>query len=206
MDEQRLIEAALKGDLEAFNQLILAYQDLVFNQALWLLKDAAAAEDFAQDSFLQAYKKLDQFRGGSFRGWLMRIVTNACYDELRRQKRRPTLPLTAEDEDGLETDTEEWLVSPGASVEELVEQAELSAALQSTLDELPGEYSEVVRLVDLLELDYKEVAEMLSIPVGTVKSRLARGRLRLRQRLEANLDRLMSGEFWGSFTTSELSG
>ncbi len=93
MDEQILIRDAIKGDLDAFNRLVLAYQDLAYNVAYRMLGDEASAEECTQDSFLSAYRHLSTYRGGSFKSWVLRMVTNACYDELRRQYRHPTVPL-----------------------------------------------------------------------------------------------------------------
>ena len=100
MDEAGLIKDAQQGDLDAFNRLILAYQDRVHNQAFRVLGESQSADDATQEAFLSAYKNLRSFRGGSFRAWLLRIVTNACYDELRRRKRRPTTPLEPVDDEG----------------------------------------------------------------------------------------------------------
>lgn len=93
MDEQRLIYDAQKGDLEAFNRLVFAYQDVIYTHAFRMLGDESAADDAAQETFIAAYKAICTFRGGSFRAWLFRIATNQCYDELRRRQRRPTTPL-----------------------------------------------------------------------------------------------------------------
>ena len=93
MDEIALVESARKGDLDAFNRLVLAYQGLAYNVAARMLSDFDLAEDVTQTAFLSAYRSLDTFRGGSFKAWVMRMVTNACYDELRRRQRRPTTPL-----------------------------------------------------------------------------------------------------------------
>jgi len=96
MDEQALIHDAQAGNLEAFNTLILHYQDSIYNTALRILGDEDLAADSTQEAFISAFKSISSFRGGSFKAWLMRTVTNACYDELRRQKRRPTTPLEPE--------------------------------------------------------------------------------------------------------------
>ena len=93
MDETALVQSAQKGDLDSFNTLILHYQDRVFNTALRILGDEDIAQDAAQEAFISAFRSISSFRGGSFKAWLLRTVTNACYDELRRQKRRPTTPL-----------------------------------------------------------------------------------------------------------------
>ena len=100
MNEQALIHDAQQGNLDAFNTLILHYQDSVYNTALRILGDEDQAADAAQEAFISAFKSIVSFRGGSFKAWLMRTVTNACYDELRRQKRRPTTPLEPDADDG----------------------------------------------------------------------------------------------------------
>src|SRR3972149_2572572 len=93
MDEAALILDAQRGDLDSFNRLVLAYQDLLYNTALRILGDDDLAADATQDAFISAFRNLTSYRGGSFKAWLMRTVTNACYDEPRRQKRRPSVPL-----------------------------------------------------------------------------------------------------------------
>jgi RNA polymerase sigma factor (sigma-70 family) len=114
MDEQALIHEAQGGSLDAFNTLILHYQDSIFNTALRILGDEDLAADATQEAFLSAFKSISSFRGGSFKAWLMRTVTNACYDELRRQKRRPTTPLEPDTDDGEEMDSPRWLADPGS--------------------------------------------------------------------------------------------
>ena len=187
MDENDLIQAARQGELESFNQLVVKYQDLVFHQAFCLLDNHEAAEDLTQDAFMLAYKGLPSFRGGSFRAWLLRIVTNACYDELRRRKQHNLVPLNPLDADDEEIESVGWLVDQGPSVEESVERAELLQALQGCVDELPNDFRLVVMMIDVHGLDYTEAATALTIPIGTVKSRLARARLRLRDILKARI-------------------
>jgi RNA polymerase sigma-70 factor, ECF subfamily len=184
MDEQELIRSAIQGDMEAFNQLVLIYQNMVYNQALWLMKEQALAEDMAQDAFIRAFQSLGSYRGGSFRSWLARIVTNLCVDELRRLKRRPTVPLMPADQDGEEIDSPSWIADPKMNVEETVENIELDSTLRRLVEELPLEYRTVLVMVDILEFDYAEAAQSMGIPIGTLKSRLVRARLRLRKRLE----------------------
>jgi RNA polymerase sigma-70 factor, ECF subfamily len=184
MDEAALIQDARQGDLDAFNRLVLVYQDLLYGQAYRMMGDLEAAEDATQEAFISAFKKLDSYRGGSFKAWLMRIVTNACYDELRRQKRRPTTPLEPLDADDEEVESPHWLADPGESPEEAVERAELGRALQGCLEGLPDEFRAVIVLVDMQGLDYGEASHAIGKPLGTVKSRLARGRLRLRDCLQ----------------------
>jgi RNA polymerase sigma-70 factor, ECF subfamily len=184
MDEQELIQAAVQGNIEAFNQLVLKYQDMVYNQARWLMKDQEAAQDMSQDAFIRAFQSLKSYRGGSFRSWLARIVTNLCLDELRRIKRRPTIPLMPIDADGEEMESPSWIADTHMSVEETVENNQLDLALRDLVEELPMEYRTALVMVDILEFDYAEAAQSMGIPIGTLKSRLVRARLRLRNKLE----------------------
>ncbi len=184
MDEAALILLARRGNLDAFNRLVLAYQDLVFAQAYRMMGEAEAAQDASQEAFLAAYRSLEGFRGGSFKAWLLRIVTNACYDELRRRKRRPTTPLEPVNEDEEEFESPRWMTDPGDTPEERAERMELERVVQGCLDELPEEFRAVAILVDVQGFDYVEAAQAIGKPVGTVKSRLSRARLRLRDCLQ----------------------
>lgn len=182
-ESSNLIQSARLGNIEAFNQLVLIYQDLVYNQAFRMLGEADSAGDAVQDAFINAYLKLHTFRGGSFKVWLLRIVTNLCYDELRRRKRRQFLPLEPENSDGEEIESPYWLTDSGATPEQITEHGELRKALQDCLDRLSANSRAVVVLIDIQELNYAEAAEVLGISIGTVKSRLARARERLRASL-----------------------
>lgn len=180
IDEVLLIEASKKGDLDAFNRLVLAYQEQAFNLALRFLNDEDAAADAAQISFISAYQKIRSFQGGSFKAWLLRIVTNNCYDELRRRKRKPAQPLEAYDSQS-EQEIEDpiWLADDHDLPEEIVARKELEKVIQRCIEKLPKEFRAVVLLVDVNGLDYKQTAEAASVPIGTVRSRLARARQRL---------------------------
>ena len=185
MEEQTLVNDALKGDLEAFNRLVLAYQDLAFNVAYRMLADEDLAADAVQKAFISAYKNLRTYRGGSFKAWVLRMVTNGCYDELRRQKRRPTIALEpVSPDDGEEMESAQWLRSSDPQPDEVFDQAELEHALQHCLENLPAEFRAVVILVDVQGMDYEEVSQSVHSPLGTVKSRLARARLKLRDCLQ----------------------
>lgn len=184
MDEPALIKEAQHGDLDSFNTLVLAYQDRLFNTALRIMGDHDAAADATQEAFLSAFRAIKSYRGGSFKSWLLRTVTNACYDELRRQKRRPTVPLEPETDDGEEMETPRWLTDGALSPEGEAEADDLEHAIQHCLDQLPVEFRTVVVLADIQEMDYKEVARVVRVPLGTIKSRLARARLRLRECLQ----------------------
>jgi len=192
MDEPLLIRRAQAGDLEAFNQLVLAYQDMLFNVALRILGEEDLAADATQEAFLSAFRAMSSFRGGSFRAWLLRTVTNACYDELRRQRRRPTTPLEPLNDDDEEVETPRWLADTSAAPEEQLERAELEHAITHCLEKLSLEFRTVVVLTDIQGLDYAETARAIGVPVGTVKSRLARARLRLQRCLQAFAELLPS--------------
>jgi RNA polymerase sigma-70 factor, ECF subfamily len=179
MDENLLIQSAKKGDLDAFNELVLTYQDLVYHRALTLMGEPESAEDAAQDAFLSAFRNLSGFRGGSFKAWLVRIVSNACYDELRRRKNRTPLSLETVNSEGEEYDSGNWMIDPGASPEEQLERSEQRLHLQAALDRLPPYFRDSVIMVDVFEMDYAEAAAALGVPRGTLQSRLSRGRRHL---------------------------
>jgi RNA polymerase sigma factor (sigma-70 family) len=206
MDEAALIRAAQHGDLDSFNTLVLSYQDSVFNTALRILGDDDLAADAAQEAFISAFRALNGYRGGSFRAWLLRTVTNACYDELRRHKRRPTVPLEPLDEEEDEIESPRWLADPSMSPEQRLEVDELEHAIQHCLDALPLEFRMVVVLADIQGLDYTEVAAAAKTPLGTVKSRLARARLRLRECLQGFRELLPSAFRLDDRTSPEMTG
>jgi RNA polymerase sigma-70 factor, ECF subfamily len=181
------IQQASKGDLDAFNQLVLAYQDMAYRHAYALLGDPALAEDATQESFIKAFQAMDRFRGGSFRGWLLKIVTNSAYDLLRRDRKHPAQPLFPEDENGEELESPAWLADPDSSVQDAVERNDLTRELNQLLRKLPEVYRSVLLLVDVDELDYSEAAQALNVPIGTVKSRLARARLQMQRKLKAQV-------------------
>lgn len=186
MDEPTLIAAARQGDREAFNELIVHHQSLAYNVAYRVLGSPDAAADATQDAFLSAYRAMRGFRGGSFRAWLMRIVTNACYDQLRAKQRRPTTPLESDPD----LELEEWLTDPGEQPEERVERYELSQVIQRGLAMLPADQRAIVVLSDIQGMSYEEVAQATALALGTVKSRLNRGRRKLRDFLKQNQELL----------------
>lgn len=187
--EEALIARASKGDLEAFNHLVLTYQDIAFHHAWFLLNDRDLAEDVTQDSFIKAFQAICRFRGGSFRAWLLRIVTNTSFDLLRRSRSHPVQPLFPENDEGDEIESPSWLADPSASVEDIVQQHDENEQIYRMMQELPDVYRIVLTLIDLYEFDYTEAAQALNIPIGTVKSRLVRARLQMRKKLKgyANL-------------------
>ena len=183
MDEQALIQAAQRGDLNAFNELVLSFQGRVYNLAYRIMGDGDSAADATQEAFISAYRAIGGYRGGSFRAWLMRIVTNACYDELRRRKRRPTSSLDAL----YVTDAApgEVLASRSESPEAFAQRQDLQRALHAGLQTLPKEQRAALILSDVQGYDYKEIAEISGVSLGTVKSRLSRGRAKMRDYLLA---------------------
>jgi RNA polymerase sigma-70 factor (ECF subfamily) len=181
MDEVALIKEAKNGDVVAFNRLVLEYQQAVYNLAHRIMGEPQAAEDATQDAFISAFKSLRTFRGGSFKAWLMRIVTNRCYDELRRRKRRPQSSL-----DEL-TDLNEsfaFLRSPEEGPEGQRQRVELVQAIEHCLGTLPDDQRIAAVLCDVEGYDYNEIAQMTSVSLGTVKSRMSRARAKLRDCLQ----------------------
>ncbi|MGC8782708.1 MAG: RNA polymerase sigma factor [Anaerolineae bacterium] len=182
-DEPALIAAAQRGDLPAFNQIILHYQGLAYNVAYRILGDFDAAADATQEGFIKAYRRVGQYRGGSFKAWLLRIITNTCYDVLRHQKRRPTTSLEGEEDEEADHDVR-WL-DPGERPDAYVVRQELAAIIQAAIQKLPPDQRITLILSDIEGMDYQEIAEATHAALGTVKSRLSRARARLRDLLTA---------------------
>ncbi len=176
--ETELIQQAQGHDLAAFNRLVLLYQAVAYRVAFRLLTDEDRAADAVQDSFIKAYRKLHQYRGGVFRSWLLRIVTNTCYDMLRAQARRPAVSL---DDMAADQGSNPWLRDPAEGVEHGVMRREVAAFLQNAIATLPAEQRVAVVLCDVEGLDYREISDVTGWPLGTVKSRLSRGRAKLRR-------------------------
>jgi len=175
--EAELIAASQRGDVAAFNQLVITYQQVVYNLAYRMVSNPDLAADIAQDTFISAFRAIRSFRGGSFEAWLLRIAANACHDHYRRQKRRPS--------DSLDL----ILDAPGSHAvfvdhsdgpEEHALQREMLEYIQRGLARLPKEQRLAVILSDVQGLSYDEIAEVTHSSVGTVKSRLSRGRAHLR--------------------------
>jgi RNA polymerase sigma factor (sigma-70 family) len=178
MDETRVIHAAQQGRVSAFNQLVMAYQGTAYNVAYRVIGQPEAAADACQEAFIKAYQAIKQYRGGSFKSWLLRIVTNTCYDQLRYKSRRPSTSL-----DDIADNPDEHnskLVNGDERPEEQVLRGELGDLLQSGISHLPEDQRVVLVLSDVEGFSYQEIADVIGQPVGTVKSRLSRGRQRLR--------------------------
>ncbi len=185
MDEKKIIEQVLAGDNNAFGLLVERYQDRVYNLALRMCGNPDDAFDLAQEAFFRAWRGLSGFQGDSaFSTWLFRLSSNVCLDWLRAKKRRPTVSLTAVDDDGEETQLD--LPDPGKSPEELLEAAEDRATLAKAMNQLPVEYRQILTMRAINDMSYTEIAEALQIREGTVKSRISRARLALRNILLEN--------------------
>ena len=181
-EDQRLVAAAQGGDLDAFNQLVTRHERAVYNVCYRMLRDASLAEDATQDAFIRAWSSIDSFRGGIVRPWILRIATNRTYDILRAQARRPAQSLDAqpfEAEAGWTSQTDA-VEHP----ESFAARGELSAFLQGALAELPEDQRLAIVLSDVQGYAYDEIAEIMEVAVGTVKSRISRGRSRLRAVLQ----------------------
>ncbi len=182
--EEVLIANAQRGDLAAFNELVLMYQNIVYRRAFWLLKEEEAAEDAAQESFLKAYRNIHTFiLGRPFHCWLLKITTNHCLDMIRRAQYHHWLPLERTDLEGENLDSAYWIKDPNDTPDQVVENAEVGRRIALAIQRLAPEYRTVVILADLHELDYAEISAILKIPLGTMKSRLFRARRQLRKAL-----------------------
>jgi RNA polymerase sigma factor (sigma-70 family) len=187
MDEKALIAAAQAGDVHAFNRLVRSYQRLAYNLAYRVLGNADNAADATQDAFVSAFRAIGQFRGGSFKAWVLRIVTNECYDQLRRKQRRPEESL---DDLSVEPDHSATFMDTQELPEDHALRRELGAAIQTELMKLPADQRMVVVLSDIQGYSYEEIAEITQSALGTIKSRLNRGRGKLRDLLLAHKELL----------------
>jgi RNA polymerase sigma-70 factor, ECF subfamily len=178
--ERTAVERARRGDLDAFNDLVEMYQALVYRVSLRILGDPGRAEDATQDAFVRAWSALDQHQGGSFRSWLLRIATNRCYDILRAERRRP-----AESFDAQPIEQEPWWSSEPSTEnpDSFTTRQELSSYLEAALQRLPDDQRVAIVLSDVHGHSYDEIAQISEVSLGTVKSRISRGRARLRELL-----------------------
>lgn len=179
-DEQHAIAQTLAGDLNAFNELVTKYQNLAYSVAFRMLHTEDMAAHAVQDSFIKAYPALPSFNNGSFKSWLMRIVVNTCYDMLRSM-RRYTLEEIGDDLDYEEGETAARQLVDGHELPQaFVERMELSAWLEAGLQALSVEHRLALALYDIHGYSYEEVSEITGAPLGTVKSRINRGRVKMR--------------------------
>ena len=189
-DEEWLIERARRGDLDAFNSLVERYQTAIFNLCLRMLGRRELAEDATQETFLAGYRAVGRLHGNHIGAWFLRIAANACYDELRRRGRRPSNSLDAMLDDG-EHPYMPASADPGP--EEEVLHAEARRDIERALLQLPTDQRLAVILCDVEGLHYDEIAEVTRASLGTVKSRLSRGRARMREILSAEAEHLPGG-------------
>ncbi len=180
---------ARRGDLAAFNELVVEHESQVYNLCYRILGGAQSAEDAAQEAFISAWRNIESFRGESFKPWLLRIAANQCRDELRRRVRRPASSLDSALEAGV---PEPPAADP--SPEAMALNAELSRSLQTALDLLPEDQRTAVVLCDVEGLDYSEIAVAMNTSLGTVKSRISRARLKLRELMQREPE-LLPGRF-----------
>lgn len=179
-DDDALALRAVSGDLDAFNRLVRLHERQAYSVALRLLRRPEWAEDAVQDAFFQAYRALHTFRGGAFRSWMLRIVTNRCYDLLRSSMRSTAASL---DDQAFETEPEWSSVAATDDPASRMGQAELGQVLEAALAMLPCDQQTTVLLCDVQGYTYDEVAGITGVAVGTVKSRLSRARAALRDLL-----------------------
>ncbi len=175
--DERLIRAAQRGDMDAFNQLVVRHESAVFSVCLRLLRDGAQAEDAAQDTFIRAWSAIESFRGGLVRPWLLRIATNRAYDILRSRSRRPTWSLDAEP---FEIEPEWTSQASDEAPENFATRSELAEVLERALAGLPEDQRVAILLSDVQGYGYDDIASMTGVAIGTVKSRISRGRSALR--------------------------
>jgi RNA polymerase sigma-70 factor (ECF subfamily) len=174
-DESELVERSKGRDLSAFNQIVERSQSHVFNLSARILGDRAAAEDVAQETFISAFRATDGFRGGSLRGWLLRIASNRSYDSIRSTKRRS--------ENSLDESLENPSFQPASkdpSPEQMALRGELRDEIQAAVLSLPPDQRAVVVMIDVQGLSYDEASEATGASLGTVKSRLSRARAAVR--------------------------
>jgi RNA polymerase sigma-70 factor, ECF subfamily len=179
-DEQWLVEQARRGDLDSFNRLVERHQLSVFNLCLRMLGERHAAEDATQETFLSAYRAIEQLQGPYVSAWFLRIAANGCYDELRRRKRRPSHSLD-ELMDDPERSPSIATAEPGPEDESL--RLELRRSIEQALLLLPAEQRLAIVLCDVQGLSYDEIADITRASLGTVKSRISRGRAKMRELL-----------------------
>jgi RNA polymerase sigma-70 factor (ECF subfamily) len=190
--DEQLINQARDGELEAFNQLVLRYQNYIYSIAYRLMGDAASAEDSVQETFLTAYEKLDQYRGGSFKAWLARIATNTCYDVLRKHKRHNITYL--DEMPGSDYYDEPPLPADEPTPEQAASTGDLNRAIQDCIQGLADDQRAVLVLCDVMGYSYQEAAENVGAALGTVKSRLSRARQGIRRCLQT-VQELLPAEY-----------
>ncbi len=183
--DQQLVQRAQRGDLRAFDLLVLKYQGRIAALVSRYLSDAGEVEDVTQEAFIKAYRALGKFRGDSaFYTWLYRIAANAAKNHLVAKGRRPGADATIEDAEGFE---EGGMLSESASPEALAMGGELAEVVESALNALPDELKAALMLREFDGLSYDDIADVLGCPVGTVRSRIFRAREAIDQRVKEQI-------------------
>lgn len=177
-----LVEQAREGSLDAFNGLVELYQDHLFALVVRMVPDRDQASDAVQEAFFSAFRNLRSFRGGSVRSWLSRIAVNAAMDQQRLRKRRPAQPYPE-----FEDDTWQPPAGPDADPERTTLQIERGRVLHAALASITHDQRNAIVLYDVEGYDYQEIADLTGVSLGTVKSRIHRGRLALRDRLAGSI-------------------
>ena len=192
-EEALLIARSRRGETAAFNQLILLHQQAVYTLSYRMLGNPDNAADVTQEALLSAFRAIASFRGGSFRSWLLRIASNACFDYWRRSRRHPgdsLEALTGQSEGHDEGLAQQFAADDRWDPETLAVRSELQALIQAGLMHLPPEQRLAVILSDIQGLAYEEIASTTGVSLGTVKSRIARGRAQLRGYLQQHAELL----------------
>jgi len=183
--DRALVERAIGGDLEAFNEIVVIYQDYLFALVVRVVRDRDSAADAVQEALFSCYRNLDRFRGDSFRSWLTRIALNAATDVLRYRKRRPADPYPEWEDDS-------WQPPAGeeASPERRTMRRQTARVLTEALAEITSDQRTAIVMYDVEGFDYQEIADITGVSLGTVKSRIHRGRLALRELLSDDMELL----------------
>ena len=181
--DTELVRKAAAGDSDAFEQLVLSYEKPIYNLCLRMCGNADDAMDLTQETFLKAWRSLGSFRAdAAFSTWLYRLCSNLCIDHLRREQKRKVLPLQVEDSDGDERPLD--VPDPAAGPEERLSAQEDRQQVAAALQSLEPEYREALTLRVLHDLSYADIAAVLQVREGTVKSRIARAREKMREAMQ----------------------
>lgn len=196
MQDDLLIKRAANGDEQAFEKLLLAHQKNVYNLCYRMVQDPDDALDLSQEAFLKAWRSLSTYQfDAAFSTWLYRLTTNVCIDFLRRRTRQAHTSLTAEDDE--EEGREFSVPDPAPGPEEQAITNDRKQAVSDAMQKLPEDYRLVLQLRVVEDLPYEQIAQIMQVPVGTVKSRLSRARLQLKKILE-------NGNFFEAGSSEEL--
>ncbi len=185
-EEEQWLEGAKRGEANAFEQLVTVYEKTIYNICLRMLANEQEAYDATQEVFVKIWKQLRHFKGESkLSTWIYRIATNECLDRLRKIKKKQEISIYQNNED----DNQEWIIdkpSENQNTEKIIENKAMQEILKQALEELKEEHRTMIVLRDIREYAYDEIADILNISLGTVKSRIARARLAFKKILQQN--------------------